>query len=220
LKEIGNIFLVWRKGSGERRIPVGVIKKNATEGVRFNYLSKGLEEARKYGFVSFEGFPDTTEGKIFTKNVIDIFGQRLMRSERNDINDFYDFWKINKSHKDDSFYMLAHTQGLLPTDNFEFLAEFNAGKNLSFVTEISALSKLQIPSDLVIKGDKLTYELERTNEFDNYAVQLFKNDLFIGYVKLIHSKVFYQSKNKFELTVQHIEKNGVLKRVFIHVRTV
>ncbi len=220
MKEIGNIFLVWRKGLGERRIPIGIIKKNASEGVRFNYLQKGLAEAKKFGFVHFEGFPDTTEGKIYKENVIEIVGQRLMRSERNDINDFYDFWEVNKQFKEDAFYMLAQTQGLLPTDNFEFLAEFNPIKGLSFVTEISGLSKTQIDSKILHTGDKLSYELERNNDHDKYAVKLFKNDTELGYVKLIHSKVFYQAKSKINVTVQHIEKNGYLKRVFILVAVI
>lgn len=217
MKEIGNIYLIWRKGSGERRIPIGVIKRNVTEGVRFNYLTNGLEEARKIGFASFEGFPDTTEGKIYTKNVIDIVGQRLMRSERNDISDFYDFWKIDKNFKEDTYYMLAYTQGLLPTDNFEFLADFNAVKGLSFITEISGLSKTNISSDFLKKGDILEYEFEKSNSFDESAIKLFFKNQFLGYVKLIHNKVFHKSKSKFKIVVHHIEKNGVLRRVFLCV---
>lgn len=218
MKEIGHIYLVWRKGIGERRIPIGVIRKNVTDGVRFNYLPEGLEKARRFGFVSFEGFPDTTEGKTYSENVIDIVGQRLMRSERNDISDFYDFWKIDKKYKEDTYYMLAHTQGMLPTDNFEFLADFNTVKGLSFITEISGLSKTNISSNDLQIGDVLEYELERNNDHDKFAVKLTKNDKVLGYVKLIHSKVFYQSKSKLEITVHHIEKNGVLKRVFLHIR--
>jgi hypothetical protein len=37
-------------------------------------------------------------------------------------------------------YLLAHTQGLVPTDNFEFLADFYLTKNLKFVSEIAGLT--------------------------------------------------------------------------------
>lgn len=213
MKAIGNIHLIWRPGKGSRRISVGTIKKSALEGIRFQYNQEGVEEAKKLGFVHYEGFPDTNI--IYTENVIEIFGQRLMRSERPDLQDFYDFWNVNLNKKEDKFYMLAFTQGLLPTDNFEFLANFNPVDNLSFVTEITNLAEAQILSDKVSIGDILRYELEPNNLYDKKAVKVFKNELYLGHIKLIHCKVFHKTNKQFHLIVQGIEKNGVLKRIFV-----
>ncbi|RDI56871.1 hypothetical protein [Flavobacterium glaciei] len=215
MKAIGNIHLIWRPGKGSRRISVGTIKKSASEGIRFQYNQDGVEEAKKLGFVHYEGFPDTSKDKIYTENVIEIFGQRLMRSERPDLQDFYDFWNIDLSKKEDKYYMLAFTQGLLPTDNFEFLAHFNPVENLSFVTEITNLLESQIPSDKVAVGDVLRYELEPNNQYDNKAVKVFKEDLYLGRIKLIHCIVFHKTSKQFDLIVQGTEKNGVLKRIFV-----
>lgn len=213
MKAIGNIHLIWRPGKGSRRISVGTIKKSASEGIRFQYNQEGVDEAKKLGFVHYEGFPDTN--KIYNENVIEIFGQRLMRSERPDLKDFYDFWNIDLNKKDDKFYMLAFTQGLLPTDNFEFLANFNPVDDLSFVTEITNLSEAQITSDKVFIGDILRYELEPNNQYDNKAVKVFKGELYLGHIKLIHCKVFHKTSKQFNLIVQGVEKNGVLKRIFV-----
>lgn len=213
MKAIENIHLIWRPGKGSRRISVGTIKKSTSEGIRFQYNLEGIAEAKKFGFVHYEGFPDTA--KIYTENVIEIFGQRLMRSERSDLQDFYDFWNVDLSKKEDKYYMLAFTQGLLPTDNFEFLAQFNPADDLSFVTEITNLSESQIPSDKVSIGDILRYELEPENSFDNYAVKVFKEDFYLGHIKLIHCTVFHKTNKQFELIVQGVEKNGVLKRIFV-----
>ncbi len=213
MKAIGNIHLIWRPGKGSRRISVGTIKKSASEGIRFQYNQEGVEEAKKLGFVHYEGFPDTD--KIYTENVIEIFGQRLMRSERPDLQDFYDFWNINLVEKDDKYYMLAFTQGLLPTDSFEFLADFNIVDDLSFVTEITNLSEAQIPSDKVSIGDVLRYELEPNNLYDKKAVKVFKRELYLGHIKLIHCKVFHKTTKQFKLIVQGIEKNGVINRIFV-----
>ncbi|WP_432222704.1 hypothetical protein ACRASX_05615 [Flavobacterium sp. TMP13] len=213
MKAIGNIHLIWRPGKGMSRISVGTIKKSTSEGIRFQYNQKGVEVAQKLGFVHYEGFPDTA--KIYTENVIEIFGQRLMRSERPDLQDFYNFWNIDQKKKEDKYYMLAFTQGLLPTDNFEFLANFNAVEELSFVTEITNLSEAKIPSDKISTGDALRYELEPTNSFDNKAVKVFKEDLYLGHIKLIHCKVFHDTNKQFKLSVQGVEKNGILKRIFI-----
>lgn len=213
MKAIGNIHLIWRPGKGSSRISVGTIKKSATEGIRFEYNQVGVDKAKKLGFVCYEGFPDTE--KIYGENVIEIFGQRLMRSERPDLKDFYDFWNIDLNMKADKFYMLAFTQGLLPTDNFEFLADFNPINDFSFVTEITNLSEAQISSDKVAIGDVLRYELEANNPFDKKAVKVYKEELYLGHIKLIHSKVFHKASKELNIVVQGIEKNGFLKRIFV-----
>jgi len=216
VRAIGNIYLAWRKGKGSRRIVVGVIKNNATEGTRFNYISEGVTEATKYGFTPYEGFPNID--KTYTENVVSIFGQRIMRSERNDIDDFYDFWKIDKDYKDDLYYMLAYTQGLLPTDNYEFLADFSPKKGLSFISEISGLSTLKLKSDAIKEGDILTYKQEPTNQYDRDAVKLYHGDLFVGYVKRVHNKVFSKILHIPQIVVHRVEKNGKINRVFIHIK--
>lgn len=215
MKAIGNIHLIWRLGKGSRRISVGTIKKSASEGIRFHYNQEGVEDAKKLGFVHYEGFPDTSKDKMYTENVIEIFGQRLMRSERPDLHDFYDFWNIDPIKKEDKYYMLAFTQGLLPTDNFEFLADFNPVNNFSFVTEITNLSEAQIPSAKISIGDVLRYELEANNTYDKNAVKVYKEELYLGHIKLIHCKVFHKTNKQFSLKVKGIEKNGVIKRVFV-----
>ena len=213
MKAIGNIHLIWRPGKGSRRISVGTIKKSATEGIRFQYNQEGVAEAKKQGFLHYEGFPNTD--KIYTENVIEIFGQRLIRSDRPDLKNFYDFWGIDLEKREDKYYMLAFTQGLLPTDSFEFLAEFNPKEGLSFVTEITGLSEANINSDTVSIGNVLRYELEPENSFDGNAVKVFKDDFYLGHIKLIHCKVFHKTQKQFRLVVQGIEKNGVLKRIFV-----
>jgi len=215
LKTLGNIHVIWRGGKGRRRIVVGVIKRNASNGVTFNYIEKGVEEAAKEGFTPDEAFPDTS--RIYYENVLSIFSQRLMQVGRHDVDDFYDFWKVDKSHLNDFYYMLSYTQGILPTDSLEFLADFNPVEGLSFVSEISGLSTAKIPSDKLSVGDVLRYELEPNNPVDKYAVKLYKGDLDLGYVKMIHCRTFVKSKKELKVKVQHIEKNGVLNRVFIHI---
>ena len=158
MKAIANIYLAWRKGKGSRRKIVGVIKKNATEGVRFNYLPNGVEEAQKEGFTPYVDFPDTS--KVYTDNVLEIFGQRLIKTERPDIQKYLDFWDIDPKYQDDKFYLLAYTQGMLSTDNFEFLADFHPIKELCFVSEICGLSHFKVESGTLEVGEILSYELE------------------------------------------------------------
>ena len=216
MKEIGHIYLSWREGLGKRRHIVGVLKRNATFGVRFHYIKRGVEAALKDGFSPYTEFRDFD--KEYTENVLEVFGQRIMKSERADISDFYDFWEIDTRYKDDKFYLLAHTQGLNPTDNFEFLADYNPNKSLRFLTDLASLSTLNLSAGIVKPGDILTYKLESDNEFDDKAVEVFKDDKEVGYIKKIHSRVFYKQKGSLlKLVVKAVEHNGVIKRIFVKV---
>ncbi|MDZ7899878.1 MAG: hypothetical protein U5N85_17875 [Arcicella sp.] len=216
MKEIGYIYLSWREGIGKPRHIVGILKKNAMQGVRFEYLPKGVEDAKKDGFSLYTEFPDL--GKIYDGNVLEIFSQRLIKSERSDISDFFDFWEIDSKYKDDKYYLLAHTQGLNPADNFEFLADYNPNPSLRFLTDIASLSIQKLSADSIKVGDILSYSLEKNNKFDNKAVRVFKGNLEIGYIKKIHSRVFHKYKgNKLSLLVKAVEQNGIIKRVFVKV---
>lgn len=216
MKAIGHLYLIWRKGKGSRRIPVGVIRRNSTEGIRFNYLKDGIEKAVPEGFVSYTDFPDLT--KMYKENVIDIFGQRLNKPERSDIQKYYDFWDVNPKYQYDKYYLLAHTQGLLATDNFEFLADYYPIKGLSFISEICGLSTNEIDSNLISEGEELRWEFDSKNIYDKNAVKIFKGKIYLGNVKLIHCNVFHKhGGDKLRVRVKSIDKNGHLNRAFITI---
>ena len=214
-KGIAHIYLVWRKGAGFPRIIIGVMKRNAA-GVTFSYIKEGLEKAKKDGFITYTDFPD--ENKVYTDGVLDIFGLRLNKSEREDIQKYYDYWEIDPKMRDDKYYLLAHTHGLLPTDNFEFLADYNPVKDLSFTTELCGLTKLQLSRDTLREGDILTWAKEPDNCYDKFAVKVYKGDTFVGYIKKIHSRIFYKKcRSKLKITVKSLNRNGHLNRAFIKV---
>ena len=212
---IAHIYLAWRKGAGYPRIIIGVIKRNAF-GVTFSYIKEGLEKAKKEGFITYTDFPD--ENRVYTESVLDIFGLRINKSEREDIQKYYDYWEIDPLYKDDKYYLLAHTQGLLPTDNFEFLADFNPVRDMSFTSELCSLTTLQLPKDTLEEGDELTWVKEPKNEFDKYAVKVYKGDTFVGYIKKVHSRIFYKKcRSKLKIMVKSVNRNGHLNRAFIKI---
>lgn len=216
MKAIGTIYLTWRKGKGSSRKRVGVIKKNVSNGVSFSYLPDGVRDAQKEGFTPYVDFPDIT--KKYSDNVLEIFGQRLIKTERPDVQKYLDYWAIDAKYKDDKFYLLAHTQGILSTDNFEFLAEFNPIKGLSFISEICGLSYTKISPDLLKIGEELRWELDKKNKYDANAVRVYKGDTYLGNVKLVHCNVFHKNGgNKLRIRVKSIEKNGQLNRTFINI---
>ncbi|MCK6649267.1 MAG: HIRAN domain-containing protein, partial [Bacteroidia bacterium] len=142
----------------------------------------------------------------------------LTKFERPDIEDFYAFWEIKPQYKEDRYYLLAHTMGLLPTDNFELLADYRPIKDLSFLTDLAGLSTLKLSPGTVKVGDQLSFKKEPNNSKDKYAVKVYKNDIAIGYIKKIHSKIFHCKKGcKAKLIVKAVDQNGTVKRIFVKV---
>lgn len=208
--------MIWRKARGNRRNVVGLIKRTATNGITFTYLEKGVKEAKKEGFKEYPGFP-LNFSKKYKENNLDIFSLRLIPFERKDNKNLLSFWEAKGIS--DKFELLALTQGLLPTDNFEFLGNFNPKKNFRFVTDIAGLSHLKLPNGTINEGDSLAYSLEKNKyAYDNeYAIKISKGNLHIGYIKLIHDKIFQKARGKIKLTVKKIEQNSVMKNIFITV---
>jgi hypothetical protein len=170
--------------------------------------------AKKEGFVPYTEFPDID--KKYEENVLEIFAQRLIKSDRTDVQKLYDFWEIEPQYFNNKFYLLGHTQGLLPTDNFEFLADYNPVEGIHFLTDIAALSVLQLAPDMLVEGDELRVQFEPDNEFDRYAVAVYKDDTKVGYIKKIHCHVFHKERHD-ELKLKALDKNGIIKRAFVKV---
>ncbi|MDI1233106.1 MAG: HIRAN domain-containing protein [bacterium] len=216
MQEFDKIYVVWRKGAGERRTAVGELIKTPEGKHIFKYYSDAIKLQKEEGFTPYTEFQDLS--KEYNGNVAEIFGQRLTKSDRPDITSFYKFWEVDSDKANDKFYLLGKTQGLVPTDNFEFLAEYKLIPNLHFLTEIAGLSKMQVPKGTLQIGDLLRYELEPTNQRDSSAVKVFKGNQHLGYIKKYHNKVFHEAnKDDLKISVSAIDQNGVLKRVFIKV---
>jgi hypothetical protein len=216
MKEFDKIYVSWRKGQGHRRYIVGVLQQSDAGTFSLTYDGGVIEKAKQEGFAPYTEFPDVT--KIYNGTVLDIFAQRLIKSERPDVQIFYNFWEIEPQFIDDKFYLLGHKQGLLPTDNFEFLADYNIVPNLHFLTELAGLSTYQLSGNSLSVGDILRFEIDKENKYDNEAVKVFKGSLEIGYVKKIHCKVFHKpGAEKLKLSVKALDKNGKIKKVFIKV---
>ncbi len=214
--EFDKIYVVWRKGVGGRRTAVGDLIKAPDGRYIFKYFPSAIELQEAEGFSPYPEFQDLT--KEYNGNVVEIFGQRLTKNERPDINSFYKFWEVDADKAQDKFYLLGKTQGLVSTDNFEFLADYKLVPGLHFLTEIAGLSKLQLPKGTFQIGEELQYELEPDNTKDKLAVKLLKHGREVGYIKKYHSKVFHDAGNsRLRLTVKAIDQNGVVKRVFIKV---
>lgn len=213
---IRKIYLIWRQERHQRRIIVGEISPHEG-GYSFKYDLKGVLEANKYGFVNYPDFPKI--GITYFNNVLEIFSQRLNDLNRSDVEKYYEFWEIDKRFLKDKYYLLAQTQGILSTDNFEFLASYYVKKNLAFISEIAGISNYKVPVDFLKIGDDLSWSKELNNQYDSNAVLVKKGETKLGYVKKIHNLVFQDKRaENLRIKVKDIEKNGNITRVFVSIR--
>lgn len=216
MREFDEIYLSWRPGAGRERRIVGLLRKDDYGKFTFRYVPEGIKQAKNEGFSSYTEFPDLDQK--YNATVLDVFAKRLMRPERSDIQSFYDFWEIESRFANDKFYLLAHTQGLVPTDNFEFLADYKPVPGLHFLTDLANVPDHKLPAGSVTKGDSLRYELDPRNDFDEHAVRVFKGNIEIGFIKKIHCRVFHKlPPGGLILTVKALDQNGVIKKIFAKV---
>lgn len=215
--KVREIFLSWRKGKGGRRNIIGVLKRTATNGITFKYLKEGSEKAKLEGFKEYPGFPLNYEN-IYQENDLDVFSLRLIPFERKDNLLLLDFWEA--AGCSDKFDLLALTQGLLPTDNFEFLGLYNPKKDFKFVTDLAGLSHLSLERGSIQVNDILNYEIE-SNEFafNKIAVKIYKGNKHIGYIKNVHNNIFIRTTKRIKLKVKEVEQNGVIKNIFVLVNS-
>jgi hypothetical protein len=217
MAEFDKINLVWRKGAGEIRHAVGILEKLPGGMHVFNYLRTEVEMLQKNeGFSPYTEFQDLT--KSYNGNVAEVFGQRLTRSDRPDVSSFYKFWEVDEDQSADKFYLLGKTQGLVPTDNFEFLAEYKMQPGIHFLTELAGLSYTKLSRGELKEEDELSFKLDSSGSKDPFAVKVFKGDRELGYIKRFHNRVFYEEgAEQLKLKVKAMEQNGTIKRVFVKV---
>jgi len=195
---------------------VGVFNHTYENNIEFSYIDKGVNEASIDGFLGYTEFPDVT--RKYTNNVLDIISQRIIPFERRGANNLFKFWNVPQEQYRDRWSIIAYTQGWLPTDNFEFLADFQPTNGLEIVTDLAGLTYNTLPADKIQIGDSLEWIHEKNNSHDDKAVLVTKDGDQIGYVKKIHANLFLASDLPGITTKVHaIEKNGSIKRVFVKI---
>lgn len=214
-------YLSWRQGKGKGRYLIGVLTRETptSDIIVFKYQPEEVKKATKEGFLNYPEFPDLD--KEYSINLKTALTLRLMPKSRADRHDYLSFWNANLEGLD-WFDELGFTQGELATDTFEFLGEFPKkynGIGINFVSNIAALSHLNLANDCVEIGDKLRFKLDKENKFDEFAVKIFKGNNEIGFVKRGHNLFFQKVQNEeVDIRVTNLDKNGKMNQVYFSVQ--
>lgn len=212
MNEVKRIHVAWRNERKGQSKVFGLIE-HTERGASFRYILTE-EQMRNHGISPLADFP---MGKEHTANVLDILSLRLNNPARPDIGKYYDFWEIPPERRADIFYLLAHTQGLLATDNYEFLAEYRLTRDLRFVSEIYASPHANVKPWTASVGDELRWEREPNSNRPN-AVSVYKGTQKLGYVRVVHNRVFASKEaDGLKARVKCILANKHLNRLFVTI---
>ncbi|MCX6214658.1 hypothetical protein [Spirosoma sp.] len=207
-----SIYLGWRPPTSEDRYLIGLITKQADK-LTFSYIYDEVMKAARRGFFPYIEFRDTS--KTYDEYVLEIFAQRLTPKSRYKTSPVFKFWEISESILEDRLATLAFTQAMLPTDNFEFLADFHPRKGLTFITDLIDLSLL--PGALLAEGDQLTWERKTSEDGLEQQIIVSYENQKVGQVKRVHSNVFNTYEGNIRLRVHSTEKKESLRKAFVKI---
>lgn len=215
------IFVSWRRADSERRYLVGEIMRNDNQ-VTFQYAYE-IYEALRDGMYLYNEFQNIE--KKYSTNVLNIFAQRLTPKSRFKTASVYKFWQITQDIVKDDLATIALTQALLPTDNFEFLADFLPKKGLSFITDLSFTSQIALPANLLDSTDHLLWEKRDSDQGQDIVV--IHDGTIIGQIKQGHANVFDKYVGNIRIGLHEVEKSfahnvekekRIINKVFVKVQ--
>ena len=214
------IYLMWRLGIGSRRIIIGELSDFKNGNLKFSYIEDGVNEAIEISDKNFKGYPglDLSKPSFDPELIKSLFFSRLVSTKRQDAKELLSFWLVEGNRISDQLYILAKTQGLLPTDNFEFVANYYSNQRCPFVTDIAGLSASDFDLATLEEGNYLSFELEQGNEYDKNAVAVYYKENKIGYIKQGHNIAFKRKdKSKVTIRVHKIIITPKIKKLYVRI---
>jgi len=208
---MNTLEVVWKDLNTRQRFVIGILTKG--NNYSFKYKMENILKARERGFKGLVAFPDFQ--KEYTNPIVfPAFGTRLPDEKRKDINVILSKHNLKNY---DAFELLRKSGGKSPIDTLEFIEPidlFEVEKNLKVMREffVAGVRHYELCSDKtdnrctikipLSKGEVLRLEAEPSNEYDPYAVAVFKDNYKIGYIPTFYSKAVSEAiKGQLEVNV-------------------
>lgn len=207
------IYVIWKEPNERRRYIIGELVKG--EDYEFSYNHE-IEDAVRHGFNGFICFKDLK--KTYRSNFLfPAFSSRLPDERRKGIEEILERYELSAY---DSYELLKRSGAKLPTDNFEFINPLPE----NFETEtlerhfyiagsryyIGCEQKNCEKAVYVELKDKLTLNLEPTNESDKYAIKVYHGSNHLGYIPRYYSQgltKFIKNKYEYHCEVSRVNKD-------------
>jgi hypothetical protein len=203
------VWVYWKDPDSRQRFRIGQIEKN--EMYTFRYETD-LRDMVTKGFKPF--FPFINVEEIYkSQELFSVFASRLPDPKRKDIGLILKKYGLNEY---DSFELLKKSGGRSPIDTLEFIEPIDLSEHFIrrevYVAGVSHGDlcdgrKCNHICDLT-ELDYLDLAPEPTNHFDEYAVEICKDKVKIGYVPVYYSQaIFTALLNDRDVSCRILELN-------------
>jgi len=209
------LIVAWQSPKTREYIPIGILQKK-DELFCFNY-TKGVEKAKKQGFMSFVSMSDFdipyTAEKLFPT-----FANRILPKTRPEYKQYKKWLGLDENSGD--LEELARNNGIKETDNIELYAIpqkadkyhiefFSHGIRYLPPEYKNRVSKLK-------EGDKLYITQDLQNEYDNNALLIRVDNPaeLVGYVPRIYAKditTILKTDKEATLSVKRVDNEAILQ---------
>ncbi|MFC1521902.1 HIRAN domain-containing protein [Elusimicrobiota bacterium] len=213
-------YLTWRNEPHATHYVVGELARLGNSRYCFKYSAgSDLDEARKRGFKGHPAFKLNLKQK-YTKNALEVFAARLPGRNRGDFKDFLGYWEIDNPDIDE-FALIAITGARLATDSFEFIAPYGDLENCTFLSELAGVVYAgDLKGGSFGEGASVKFQREPTNPKDIHAVQVYCDDIFLGYIKKVHACAVSKAIDNdipVAAKIHRLVQNGVIRSILLSI---
>ncbi|SRR5258706_7045248 len=213
---MATIYFAWR-APGKAWYPIGKLSIAEEGHYVFEYVAGARKAAEAAGFKPLDMFPEFTK-KYRSTELFAVFANRLPPRERQDYETFVTWMNVPRSSgKEGELALLARSEGLRVTDNFQVFAcpEPEDGKYVIkvFIHGIRFTSQQDQDRALTLKeGESLSLAPEPANPSDPWAVQARTEDGVhkVGYLpRYLNQDIHAIGVRKFNIKVIRVHKPPV-----------
>lgn len=187
------LYLIWKNPQNRSRYMVGCLKKN--DKFEFQY-SKNIKDCLAAGFDLLISFPDVNK-KYVSNKLFPEFLSRIPGPTRIDIDEILKKYNLQSY---DAFELLKKSGAKTSLDTLEFIDPILNFKSKNIIREFYIAGTRYYCNrnneNIINVGNNVVLEPEPDNKFDNFAIKMKINDIFVGYVPNYYSKVITEYLNQ------------------------
>lgn len=214
-----NLLVIWQNADTRQKYHIGTLSyddmaKKYEFTYAFDVKRRGLEEARKAGFMGIHEF-DLTNKTNQSDELFHFFNKRLPNPKRADYNKLLTLFGLNENFSKMEF--LRRTKGRLATDSYELFSpiirnEDNTFELESFIEGWQYYDGENLLDQLSI-SDKLKLERDLNNQYDEFAVKvLTKNGEMLGFIAAVYSEFMSKvidSNEHYDISISKIYPDAI-----------
>lgn len=181
-----------------------------------------LADLMKLGFEGYPAFARKARRSEFDSGVREAFMRRLPPRSRTDFAEYIRRFGFKDADNISDAALLAYTEAKLPSDGFSLVGELEKSLLLGdLILDIAGTRYQDFGDSCPAKpGDVLSLRKEPTNDHDPSAIEIYWQDVKIGYVNRMQAPAigYWMDNRAVDLTVQRVNGRAGNPKVYALLR--